>query len=113
MLVTFYASVDQLPPFLDYSMKNRTYRYFHGTPVYGFGYGFELHHFDYRNMHVSNTNLKAGEPFTVEADVRNMGSLPGDDVVELYLTRRRTESVRCASLRILRAFTLHRENRSM
>lgn len=83
--ITFYASLDQLPPFTDYSMKNRTYRYFHGKPLYGFGFGLSYTTFDYRNVHISETNLKAGDPLTVEADVQNTGSVAGDTVAELYL----------------------------
>lgn len=83
--ITFYASVDQLPPFTDYSMKNRTYRYFHGKPLYEFGFGLSYTTFDYRNVHVSDTRLKAGEPLTVTADVRNTGPVAGDAVVELYI----------------------------
>ena len=41
--MTFYTGVDQLPPFEDYAMKGRTYRYFEGTPLYPFGYGLELY----------------------------------------------------------------------
>ena len=84
--VTFYASLDQVPPFTDYSMKGRTYRFFHGQPLYRFGYGLSYTHFTYSNLHLSSTNLNAGDTLTVEADVKNTGSHPGDEVVELYIT---------------------------
>jgi beta-glucosidase len=83
--ITFYASLDQLPPFTDYSMKSRTYRYFHGEPLYEFGYGLSSTTFDYRDVRVSHRNLKAGKPLTVEADVQNKGPVAGDAVSELYL----------------------------
>jgi beta-glucosidase len=84
--VTFYSSTDQLPAFTDYSMKGRTYRYFHGDPLYGFGYGLSYTEFAYSNVKLSTPTLDAGEDLTVEADVTNSGKLAGDEVVELYLT---------------------------
>ena len=83
--ITFYASVDQLPPFEDYSMQNRTYRYFPGKPLYGFGYGLSYSTFAYSNLRLSPPNLKAGEPLTVQVDVRNTSQASGDEVAELYL----------------------------
>jgi beta-glucosidase len=84
--VTFYKSVAQLPVFEDYSMKNRTYRYFQGEPLYAFGYGLSYSKFEYANLQLSTTNLKAGDPLSVEADVKNVGPREGDEVVELYLS---------------------------
>ena len=84
--VTFYKSIDQVPPFEDYSMKGRTYRYFHGDPLYGFGYGLSYTHFAFSNLKLSTDSLKAGDNLTVDADVRNTGDRAGDEVVELYLT---------------------------
>jgi beta-glucosidase len=84
--VTFYSSIDQLPKFDDYSMKQRTYRYFHGTPLYGFGYGLSYTKFNYSKLKLSTKTVKAGEPLTVEAEVRNTGKRAGDEVVELYVT---------------------------
>ena len=82
--VTFYKSVDQLPPFTDYSMQGRTYRYFKGEPLYSFGYGLSYTKFAYSNLRVKS--VKAGEPVNVVVDVTNAGERQGDEVVQLYLT---------------------------
>ena len=84
--VTFYASLDQLPPFDNYAMANRTYRYFKGKPLYGFGYGLSYTTFAYSGLKLSSTSLHAGNPLTVEADVKNTGAAAGDEVAQLYLT---------------------------
>jgi len=99
--VTFYKSTDQLPPFEDYSMKARTYRYFQGEPLYPFGYGLSYSKFAYSNLQLSSATLKAGDPLAVEADVRNTGKQDGDEVAELYVTY---PSVPGAPLRALRGF---------
>lgn len=83
--VTFYRSVDDLPPFNDYSMKNRTYRYYTGTPLYSFGYGLSYTRFSYSNLKVSRPSLRAGESLTAEVEVKNIGALAGDEVAQLYL----------------------------
>ncbi len=83
--VTFYTGIDQLPAFDDYSMANRTYRYFKGKPLYAFGDGLSYTTFTYSGLKLSTKSLKAGDTLTVEADVSNTGSLPGDEVAELYL----------------------------
>ena len=99
--VTFYKSVEQLPVFEDYSMKNRTYRYFEGQPLYAFGYGLSYSKFEYSNLKLSTTNLKAGDPLSVDADVRNVSQLEGDEVVELYVSFPKSP---IAPIRALRAF---------
>jgi beta-glucosidase len=83
--VTFYSSLEQLPPFDDYSMQGRTYRYFQGKPLYGFGYGLSYSTFEYSNLKLSSPQLKAGDDLTVEADVRSSSGPAGDEVAELYL----------------------------
>ena len=83
--VTFYRSVDQLPPFDDYKMEGRTYRYFKGEPLYPFGYGLSYSKFEYGNMKVT-PKVKAGGDVKVSVDVRNSGGRDGDEVVQLYLT---------------------------
>jgi beta-glucosidase len=83
--VTFYKGVDQLPPFEDYSMKNRTYRYFEGQPLYPFGYGLSYSKFAYANVNLSAPTLKAGETLSVDVEVKNTSDREGDEVVQLYL----------------------------
>ena len=83
--LTFYSSLEELPPFTDYSMKNRTYRYFTGKTLYDFGYGLSYTKFSYSHVKLSETTVHAGDSLTVEADVKNIGSRAGDEVAELYL----------------------------
>ena len=83
--VTFYANLDGLPAFTDYSLKNRTYRYFSGKPLWGFGYGLSYTKFKYGPVKLSSETLKAGEPLTATVTVTNAGSLAGDEVVEAYV----------------------------
>jgi beta-glucosidase len=84
--VTFYKGIDQLPAFGDYSMANRTYRYFRGSPLYPFGYGLSYTHFGYSALSLSRGRIKAGEPIGVDVTVRNQGGLSGDEVAQLYLS---------------------------
>jgi beta-glucosidase len=84
--VTFYASLDQLPPFTDYSMRDRTYRYFTGTPLYDFGYGLSYTHFTYSRLRLSTSQLRAGDTLTAEVEVKNTGRIAGGEVAEVYLT---------------------------
>ncbi|HTZ83739.1 MAG TPA: glycoside hydrolase family 3 C-terminal domain-containing protein [Candidatus Acidoferrales bacterium] len=84
--LTFYSSLSQVPPFEQYSMQGRTYRYLSSTPLYGFGFGLSYTDFVYSGLSVPTT-VKAGDPVNVEGDVKNTGSMAGDEVVELYLTQ--------------------------
>ncbi|MBS1793185.1 MAG: glycoside hydrolase family 3 C-terminal domain-containing protein [Acidobacteria bacterium] len=83
--VTFYKSVDDLPPFDDYRMDGRTYRYFKGAPLYPFGYGLSYSKFEYSNLKLKN-RIKPGESLIVTATVKNTGKTAGDEVVQLYLS---------------------------
>jgi len=100
--VTFYKGVEQLPEFEDYAMKNRTYRYFTGEPLYPFGYGLSYSTFEYSGMKFSNPTLQAGSPVDVEVDVKNTGKRDGDEVVEVYIS---FPKVSGAPLKALRGFT--------
>ncbi|MCW3059570.1 MAG: Beta-glucosidase-related glycosidase, partial [Capsulimonas sp.] len=82
--VTFYTGIDQLPPFRDYSMNHRTYRYYGGHPLYPFGYGLSYTRFAYSKLSVPK-ETEPGGPVTVSAEVKNTGKLAGDEVVQLYL----------------------------
>lgn len=84
--VTFYKSVDQLPPFTDYSMQGRTYRYFKGEPLYPFGFGLSYTNFAYSNLRFDSRTVKAGQPIKVMVDVKNVGDTAGDEVVQMYFT---------------------------
>jgi beta-glucosidase len=83
--VTFYRSVAQLPPFSDYRMAGRTYRYFAGEPLYPFGYGLSYTRFAYRGLVVPDT-VPNGQPVQVSVEVQNVGTRAGDEVVQLYVT---------------------------
>src|SRR5215471_1835588 len=85
--LTFYSSLSQVPPFEDYSMRARTYRYLAAKPLYGFGFGLSYTTFVYSNLTISSSKVKAGHSVTVKADVKNTGEMAGDEVVELYLTQ--------------------------
>jgi beta-glucosidase len=100
--VTFYKGVEQLPEFEDYAMKNRTYRYFTGEPLYPFGYGLSYSKIEYSNVKLSSTELGAGNPLTVDVDVKNANARAGDEVVELYVSFPKLAG---APLRALRGFT--------
>jgi len=83
--VTFYRSVDQLPPFSDYDMDGRTYRYFGGEPLFPFGHGLSYTTFTYSELELPET-IRAGSEVHLSVTVKNTGSVSGEEVVQLYLT---------------------------
>ena len=83
--VTFYASNDDLPDFLDYSMENRTYRYFRGTPLYAFGYGMSYTTFQYGKGRLSKSSMKADGKVTLTVPVTNTGNRQGEEIVQVYV----------------------------
>jgi beta-glucosidase len=91
--VTYYKSVDQLPPFEDYNMAGRTYRYFTGEPLYPFGFGLSYTAFEYSGLTIPE-EIKTGEPVTVKVQVKNTGKLAGEEVVQLYITDEKASSPR-------------------
>ena len=89
--VTFYRSNNDLPDFLDYSMKNRTYRYFTGKPQYAFGYGLSYTTFNVGKGKMTAKSAKAtqkGKPFgVVVVPVTNTGKREGTETVQVYVKR--------------------------
>ena len=86
--VTFYRSNDDLPDFLDYSMKNRTYRYFTGVPQYAFGYGLSYTTFKVGKGKLSGKSAKAGKAgtfCTLSVPVTNTGKREGTEIVQVYV----------------------------
>ena len=83
--VTFYTGVSQLPNFEDYSMANRTYRYFKGTPLYRFGYGLSYTTFKYSDLTIPKESIDPNSPLDADVTVTNTGSKAGDEVVQAYL----------------------------
>jgi beta-glucosidase len=83
--VTFYASDKDLPDFTDYSMNNRTYRYFKGVPLFKFGYGLSYSTFQYSALKIPKT-LKKGNALTVQVNVKNASKINGEEVTEFYVS---------------------------
>ncbi|MBD0350171.1 MAG: glycoside hydrolase family 3 C-terminal domain-containing protein, partial [Flavisolibacter sp.] len=83
--VTFYKSDNDLKDFNDYSMENRTYRYFKGKPLYGFGYGLSYTTFTYSDLKLPASVAK-GKNVSVSANVKNTGKMDGEEVVQLYVS---------------------------
>jgi beta-glucosidase len=82
--LTFYKSVDQLPPFEDYNMTGRTYKYFRGEPLYKFGFGLSYSTFSYSNLILPKA-IKTGESLGISVDVQNTGKMDGNEIVQLYI----------------------------
>jgi beta-glucosidase len=83
--VTFYKGDSDLPDFKDYSMRNRTYRYFKGEPLYPFGFGLSYTNFTYANIQAS-ASVKKGQPVKISATVKNTGKRDGEEVVQVYVS---------------------------
>ncbi|MBN1248754.1 MAG: glycoside hydrolase family 3 C-terminal domain-containing protein, partial [Anaerolineae bacterium] len=86
--VTFYRSVDDLPPFRDYRMEGHTYRYFRGMPLYPFGHGLSYTTFAYGSQVLSSLTVEPGIAVEVTVAVENTGDRAGDEVVQVYLKDR-------------------------
>ena len=84
--ITFYRSVAQLPPFKDYSMQNRTYKYFEGEVLYPFGYGLSYSHFKYSDLNISPKRWRGKKPIRVSVSVKNTGAMDAEEVVQVYVS---------------------------
>jgi beta-glucosidase len=106
--VTFYRSVSQLPPFGSYSMNGRTYRYFQGTPLYPFGYGLSYTTFAYSNPKLSQASISGGDGVKLSVDLKNTGTMKGDEVVQVYVSHVGVDGAPIRSLAGLQRVTLER-----
>jgi len=83
--VTVYRSAEDLPPFSDYRMEGRTYKYFRGDPLFPFGHGLSYTTFTYGHLEIP-AGVEAGEEVEISVTVGNTGAMAGDEVVQLYVT---------------------------
>jgi beta-glucosidase len=83
--LTFYESIDQIPPFKEYDMTGKTYRFFKGNPMYEFGYGLSYTSFEYSDLQVAGS-VKAGKDLRLKVTVSNTGKTAGDEVAQLYVS---------------------------
>ena len=84
--VTVPTSLDQLPPFDDYRLAGRTYRFLESEPLYRFGFGLSYTTFEYAGLRLSPAEIAAGQAVTVTVEVTNAGRRAGDEVVQLYVS---------------------------
>ena len=91
--ITYYKSIDQLPPFEDYNMKGRIYRYFNQEPLFPFGFGLSYTKFSYTNFKIPS-KIEINKPITVSVTVSNIGDWDGDEVIELYLKDEKSSTPR-------------------
>ena len=99
--ITFYKADENLPAFDDYSMVNRTYRYFNGEALYPFGYGLSYTRFNYSGLTLDQTRITAQQKLNLQVQVKNTGKLAGDEVVQVYIKPQ--QSIRTRALKELRA----------
>lgn len=85
--LTFPASIEQLPPYEDYSMKGRTYRFMEDEPLFPFGFGLSYSKFEYTDGAVDKKVIKKGEPIKVTCTVTNVGDKDSEEVVQVYLVQ--------------------------
>ncbi|MDR0730432.1 MAG: glycoside hydrolase family 3 C-terminal domain-containing protein [Treponema sp.] len=101
--ITFPASTEQLPPYEDYSMKGRTYRYMTEKPLYPFGFGLSYTEFRFTGLELSSKTLVPGGSLDVRVELSNTGSRDAQDVIQLYISREdRTGDEPLCSLRDFR-----------
>jgi len=82
--ITFYRTTADLPSFTDYSMKNRTYRYFESKPLYAFGHGLSYTTFNYANAKLASKKIAANGTLKVTFTIKNTGKRNGDEVAQVY-----------------------------
>ncbi|WP_229793715.1 glycoside hydrolase family 3 C-terminal domain-containing protein [Salinimicrobium marinum] len=84
--ITFPKSLDDLPPYEDYSMEGRTYKYMDAEPMYPFGYGLSYTNFDYSDVRLSEKRIRKGKSLNATITVKNSGNTRSEEVVQLYVS---------------------------
>ncbi|MBN1900322.1 glycoside hydrolase family 3 C-terminal domain-containing protein, partial [Candidatus Sumerlaeota bacterium] len=84
--ITFCKSIDQVPPFENYNMRGRTYRYMKKEPLYPFGYGLSFTRFKYSELNIQPKKIKTGGEIAISVRVKNIGKTAGDEVAQLYIS---------------------------
>lgn len=105
--VTFYKNDSDLPSFEDYSMANRTYRYFKGEALYPFGFGMSYTHFKYSDLKLSKQTVSKDQNVNIEVTVTNTGKMKGDEVVQLYINHQGVEYAPASALKGFKRITLN------
>ncbi|PID91956.1 MAG: glucan 1,4-alpha-glucosidase [Bacteroidetes bacterium] len=100
--LTFYRSVDDLPPFGSYDMRGRTYKYFQGEVLYPFGYGLSYSEFKYSNLILEETEISGDQEIQVSIELENTSGIDGEEVVQMYIRSTKADSL--APLRSLKGF---------
>ena len=100
--LTFIKGLEQIPPFDDYTMAGRTYRFMTEEPLYRFGYGLSYTKFAYSNLSLSGEPISAGQTIEVSVDVANVGQRDGEEVVQMYVSD--VEATVSVPIRQLRGF---------
>ena len=86
LVVTWYTGNEQLPPMVNYSMVNRTYRYMVARPQFYFGYGLSYTTFEYSSLSITPASVKPCESVVVKFSVQNTGKINGDEVTQVYVS---------------------------
>jgi beta-glucosidase len=110
--VTFYASLDDLPTYDNYSLQGRTYRYFTGKVQYPFGYGLSYTSFEYAWNKPLKTKYKAGDSIVVSLDITNTGNLDGDELVQVYVEYPKINRMPLKELKGFKKFTISKRTTS-
>jgi beta-glucosidase len=92
--VTFYKASEKLPPFDDYTMQGRTYRYFDGQALYPFGHGLSYSRFEYSGLKLDRSSVESSGKVAVSLSVRNAGKRAAEEVVQLYVRAAEPKTLR-------------------
>ncbi len=108
--LTFYNSINDLPAYDNYSMNNRTYRYFKGNVQYPFGFGLSYTTFNYQINTAPKTQYSAKDTITIIADIKNTGNMDGDEIVQAYIKYPAVERMPIKELKAFKRVSITKGN---